>query len=261
MSHKIAAEAQKKPFFFRFYLIQPSAHTLHHLRSRKLERSNVWQHNFTKHSHAIISFSPSHSLEIIYFIIGFWETNRAITGFSQVIYPSRCALLLRSNPADYLLCRSGPPWPGGALVYRQLCFMTGIRIAGSWLDLSCSGDSWPRRREVHQLPFSHGSYTSAMSEADCCLSLWYRLEDCAGGGARALQPINGGISFSLNICFFDLLRRLVRVWFSFSESVKFGARRSDLHLICVQMDGEKTFVFCSTRNNQTCSWEACSTTC
>lgn len=182
MSHKIAAVAQKKPFFFLFYLIQPSAHTLHHLRSRKLERSNVWQHNFTKHSHAIISFSPSHSLEIIYFIIGFWETNRAITGFSQVIYPSRCALLLRSNPADYLLCRSGPPWPGGALVYRQLCFMTGIRIAGSWLDLSCSGDSWPRRREVHQLPFSHGSYTSAMSEADCCLSLWYRLEDCAGGG-------------------------------------------------------------------------------
>lgn len=52
----------------------------------------------------------------------------------------------------------------------------------------------------HQLLFHHGSYTSPMSVADCCLSPTYRLEDCAGG-TKALRPINGGISFSLNICF------------------------------------------------------------
>ncbi len=84
---------------FFFYQIQLSAHMLHHLRSRKLERRNVWQHNFTKHCHAIISFSLNlFFLSFIYFIV-FWKTNRAITAVpSQVIYPC-CRFTLYSHLA------------------------------------------------------------------------------------------------------------------------------------------------------------------
>ncbi len=82
-------------FFLFFYQIQLSAHMLHHLRSRKLERRNVWQHNFTKHRHAIISFSLNLFFSFIYFIV-FWKTNRAITVVPfQVIYPC-CRVMLYS---------------------------------------------------------------------------------------------------------------------------------------------------------------------
>jgi len=103
MWHKNACEVEKEKLFFLFYLIQLSAHMLHHLRSRKLERRNVWQHNFTKHSHAIISFSLSRSFfpffSFIYFIIVFWKTNGAITVVPfQVIYPRCCVKFISNLP-------------------------------------------------------------------------------------------------------------------------------------------------------------------
>lgn len=55
----------------------------------------------------------------------------------------------------------------------------------------------------HQSPHSHGGYLSPISVVDCCLSLRYRSEDCAGG-TRVGWPINEGISFSLNVCFLIL---------------------------------------------------------
>lgn len=55
----------------------------------------------------------------------------------------------------------------------------------------------------HQSPHSRGGYISPISVVDSCLSLRYRLEDCAGG-TKVVRPINEGISFSLNACFLIL---------------------------------------------------------
>lgn len=68
------------------------------------------------------------------------------------------------------------------------------------LSLRRSGESCvTKAARGHPSLYSRDGCTSPMSVADGCLSLRYRLEKDCAGGTKAARPINGGISFSLNV--------------------------------------------------------------
>lgn len=70
--------------------------------------------------------------------------------------------------------------------------------------------------------------------SDGCLSLTYRLAGCAEGGlgGKALRPINGGISFSLNVCFLILPTD----WLSHSGTVIIFF----LYVLCYEKEWEES---------------------
>lgn len=114
---------KKKSFFF--LSLSDSAVSAHAPSSalqeiRKEQRLTAQFHKTQPRRHFIFSQPFFRNYIFHYWLLRNKQSDNG--PFFQVIYPSCRALLLRFNPADYPLCRSGPPWPRGALVYRQLFY-------------------------------------------------------------------------------------------------------------------------------------------